>query len=351
MSDFDHFTRNGAPVYISRRRFLRGAAATGGVAALAGLGPLERAFGQSLLPSPEASGIEHIVVVMMENRSYDHFLGWYDGADGRQGGLRYADASGALHRTHRLAPDYQGCGHPDPDHSYEGGRIEYNNGACDGWLRAGDNDEYAIGYYVKKDLDFYGPAVPYWTTCDRYFSAIMAGTFANRVYQHAAQTDRLRNTFELSMLPTIWDRLAAAGSKVVLFQRSSISCAVGRIGHLDRAALRIISCRRRGGDAASCFLRRTQIPWRRARPVKRRSPACRHSKRPGVSESCVFGGHEQSGMVEDRVRHQLRRVGWIFRSCPADGRADSTRRSGCRQSGWPARVPNAVPRDLTVCPA
>ena len=154
MSDFDHFTRNGAPVYISRRRFLRGAAATGGVAALAGLGPLERAFGQSLLPSPEASGIEHIVVVMMENRSYDHFLGWYDGADGRQGGLRYADASGALHRTHRLAPDYQGCGHPDPDHSYEGGRIEYNNGACDGWLRAGDNDEYAIGYYVKKDLDF-----------------------------------------------------------------------------------------------------------------------------------------------------------------------------------------------------
>lgn len=148
---------------------------------------------------------------MMENRSYDHFLGWYDGADGRQGGLRYADASGTLHRTHRLAPDYQGCGHPDPDHSYEGGRVEYNNGACDGWLRAGDNDEYAIGYYTKKDLAFYGPAVTEWTNCDRYFSAIMAGTFANRVYQHAAQTDRLRNTFELSWLPTIWDRLAAAG--------------------------------------------------------------------------------------------------------------------------------------------
>jgi phospholipase C len=211
MSDFDHFTRNGAPAYISRRRFLRGAAATGGVAALTGLGPLERAFGQNLLPSPEASGIDHIVVVMMENRSYDHFLGWYDGADGRQGGLRYADASGELHRTHRLAPDYQGCGHPDPDHSYEGGRIEYNNGACDGWLRAGDNDEYAIGYYTKKDLAFYGPAITHWTNCDRYFSAIMAGTFANRVYQHAAQTDRLRNTFELSVLPTIWDRLAAAG--------------------------------------------------------------------------------------------------------------------------------------------
>jgi phospholipase C len=39
----------------------------------------------------------------------------------------------------------------------------------------------------------------------------MAGTFANRMYQHAAQTDRLRNTFELSNLPTIWDRLMSAG--------------------------------------------------------------------------------------------------------------------------------------------
>src|SRR5688572_25367173 len=73
-------------VQITRRRFLRSAAATGSVAALGGLGSIERAFAQNLpLPSPDASGIEHIVVVMMENRSYDHFLGWYDGADGRQG--------------------------------------------------------------------------------------------------------------------------------------------------------------------------------------------------------------------------------------------------------------------------
>ena len=38
----------------------------------------------------------------------------------------------------------------------------------------------------------------------------MAGTFANRVYQHSAQTDRLENTFQLSTLTTIWDLLAAA---------------------------------------------------------------------------------------------------------------------------------------------
>ena len=196
---------------VSRRRFLEGAAATAGFLTLGG-GGIPRVFAQDpALPPPDASGVDHIIVLMMENRSYDHMLGWLEGSDGRQRGLTYLDRDGQPHRTFRLAPDFQGCGHPDPDHSYEGGRIEFNDGACDGWLRAGDNDEFAIGYYTKKDLPFFAAAATRWTTCDRYFSAIMAGTFANRVYQHAAQTDRLENTFELSGLPTIWDRLAEQG--------------------------------------------------------------------------------------------------------------------------------------------
>jgi phospholipase C len=193
---------------ISRRKFLHGAAAATGAFAFGGLRP---AFSQSTLPLPDMSGIEHIVVLMMENRSFDHYLGWLQGANGRQAGLTYYDAAGSAHRTYRLAPDFQGCGRHDPDHSYDGGRIEYNNGACDGWLRADGNDEYAIGYYTKRDLPFLGAAATRWTTCDRYFSAIMAGTFPNRIYQHAGQTDRISNTFELCTLPTIWDRLAAKG--------------------------------------------------------------------------------------------------------------------------------------------
>ena len=201
------------PTPVSRRRFLRNAAAaTGGALTLVGLGPIESAFSQGVvLPPPDLSGIDHIVVLMMENRSFDHMLGWLEGADGRQRGLTYVDAAGVPHATYRLAPDFQGCGHSDPDHSYEGGRLEYNGGACDGWLRAGGNDVYSIGYYTKKDLPFYAGAATRWTTCDRYFSAIMAGTFPNRIYQHAAQTDRLENTFDRSTLPTLWDRLAAAG--------------------------------------------------------------------------------------------------------------------------------------------
>lgn len=155
--------------------------------------------------------IEHVVVVMMENRSFDHYLGWAPGADGRQAGLAFADEGGASVATFPLAPDYQGCPHPDPDHSYQGGRIEYDGGACDGWLVAGDNDEYAVGYYGAADLPFHAQAVRRGTTLDRYFSAIMAGTYPNRIYMHAAQTDRLDNTLTISQLPTIWDRLAEAG--------------------------------------------------------------------------------------------------------------------------------------------
>jgi phospholipase C len=197
---------------VSRRQFLRRAAAGAGAMAIGGdvLGAGWK-FGSQDLPDPAQSGIEHVVVLMMENRSFDHFLGWLPGADGRQAGLTYLDQSGTPHDTHPLAPDYQGCAHPDPDHSYEGARIEYNNGACDGWLRAGQNDEYAIGYYSQRDLAFLARATADWTTCDRYFSAIMAGTFPNRIYQHAAQTDRLQNSFEISTLPTIWDRLAERG--------------------------------------------------------------------------------------------------------------------------------------------
>ncbi len=205
--------REVSPIHrgISRREFLKGAAATAGALAFGNWGFLASAASPSALPAPGQSGIEHIVVVTMENRSFDHFLGWLPGANGQQAGLTYTDSAGQPHATYPLAPDYQGCAHPDPDHSYAGGRIEYDNGACDGWLRAGSNDIYSIGYYVQKDLAFLGQAAPGWTTCDNYFAAIMAETFPNRVYLHAAQTDRLDNSYALSALPTIWDTLAAAG--------------------------------------------------------------------------------------------------------------------------------------------
>ena len=164
------------------------------------------------IPSAPQSGIDHIVVVMMENRSFDHFLGWLPNADGVQAGLSYPDDGGVLQPTHQLSPlDYTGCGHPDPDHTWQGGRDEYNDGAMNGFLVAGENDEYAIGYYVEDDRPFFNALAREYTTCDAFFAAILGPTYPNRIFQHAAQTDRLENTLDLSVLPTIWDRLAEAG--------------------------------------------------------------------------------------------------------------------------------------------
>jgi len=173
------------------------------------LGSVESIFAKTTtLPKPNKSGIDHIVLVTMENRSFDHFLGWLPNANGIQSGLSFSDTLGNTFPTYQLT-DYQGCGHADPDHSYVGGRVQYDGGKCDGFLKtAPPGDTFPIGYYTQSDLAFLGQAAPGWTTLNSYFAAIMAETFPNRIYQHAAQTDRLANSTAISTLPTIWDRLA-----------------------------------------------------------------------------------------------------------------------------------------------
>ncbi len=188
----------------NRREFVVGAAA--GVAALSA----PRAFAG--LPHPARSGIDHIVVVMMENRSFDHFLGWLPGADGRQAGLSYTDMNGVSHQTYPLAPDWQGCAHPDPGHEVVDARTEWNNGACDGWLRTGrNNDLWPIGYFTRADLPFLGRAAPQWTVCDRYFAPFLGPTFPNRMYLISGKSDRQDDSFARTELPTIFDRMKAKG--------------------------------------------------------------------------------------------------------------------------------------------
>ncbi|MGI9087213.1 MAG: alkaline phosphatase family protein [Chthoniobacterales bacterium] len=180
------------------------------------------------LPSPDQAGFEHVIVVMMENRSFDHFLGWLPGADGQQASLNYADSMGVIHPSHPLAPDYQGCAFLDPGHSYTDGRVQFHNAVCDGFLFDGSdsdaangkpnraNDIFAIGYYGQSDLPFLGAAAAAFTVLDNYFSGIMAETYPNRFYMHAAQTDRLVNTSATSTLPTIGTGYRRRVSQVVL---------------------------------------------------------------------------------------------------------------------------------------
>lgn len=186
---------------INRRDFVVSAAALAGGAALGCRDTND--------PDPETPSLDHIIVVTMENRSFDHLLGWLPGADGRQAELSYTDDAGAVHPTHHLTIT-SSCGFLSPNHSFEGGRQQYNNGACDAWLRTPGDDLLSIGYYLGIDLPFLGKAATEWLVLDRYFCSLMGPTYPNRILSLAGKTDRLDNTLDVATLPTIWDRLLAA---------------------------------------------------------------------------------------------------------------------------------------------
>lgn len=200
---------------LSRRDFARQAMVAGGSVALGCVKriPLSPPIPPPIypdLPDPTSSGIEHVIVITMENRSFDHFLGWLPNANGRQAGLSFTDKNGQAHPTHSLSGDFTGCPHPDPDHSYAASRVAYNAGKMDGFLRAGSNDLYTIGYYEEKDIPFYAALARNYTACDHYFAGMLGPTFPNRMFLYAAQTDRINDSVAISSLPTIFDRLAAA---------------------------------------------------------------------------------------------------------------------------------------------
>ncbi|MGH2955056.1 MAG: alkaline phosphatase family protein [Solirubrobacterales bacterium] len=184
--------------FLRRREFLGRTAALAGLAGLATTLPTETLIAEAAkrqvrrrLPRPRDLPIDSFVVLMMENRSFDHYFGWHRRADGRNAGLAYPDAAGVEHPTYRLTPDFQGCGHPDPDHGWGGGRHQYNGGRMDGFFTGNEegtgSDEFAIGYYLKQDLGFIPHAAKAFTLYDRWFCSLMASTYPNRHYQLGAQ--------------------------------------------------------------------------------------------------------------------------------------------------------------------
>jgi phospholipase C len=214
---------------LSRRRFLRIAAASSGVAATELLAQACANASSTIRPRG-SGGVRHVVILMMENRSFDHFLGWLPGADGRHDLTFVSAVDGNTYPNYPLAPDFQGCGYSDPDHSWEGWLVQYNHGQLDGFLKRPttppDNrgvkraaaNTFPAGYYTNlnpdgtrkalPDLPVIGALAEQYTTLDRYFCAFAGETYPNRFYQHAAQTDRDHNSEAPSKLPTIWDQLS-----------------------------------------------------------------------------------------------------------------------------------------------
>ncbi|MGZ4754647.1 MAG: alkaline phosphatase family protein [Acidimicrobiia bacterium] len=224
---------------IDRREFLRRAGLAGGiVAASAALPGCRRLFGQvgpvlggrgMLELSAKESQIDHVVVVMMENRSFDHWLGWLaeDSAYLEAGRSRYGKSFSVDGLQHQTFPGptgpvstehlvgaadepspFQGCTHVDPGHGWDEGRAERDGG----FLAPGsNNDVFATGYYLGEDLPFTSEFVRSFTTFDRYHASLLGPTYPNREYLHSAQSGGHKsNDFPPEggfPWETIWSRL------------------------------------------------------------------------------------------------------------------------------------------------
>src|ERR1700683_2441754 len=191
-----------------------GARAVGSQSALAWMaGPswaslIERAT-RTKPAGSDLEAVEHIVFLMMENRSYDHYFGAY------RKGRGFDD-----HPKHSLgafAQDYPGgdrlvpqnklvpfhldaaagleCTH-DLTHEWGPMHLCWNHGKMDSFVKVHSSSEYegsygalTMGYYDRADLPFYYALLDNFTLCDNYHASILGPTHPNRLMANSGTID------------------------------------------------------------------------------------------------------------------------------------------------------------------
>ncbi|MFP5276895.1 MAG: phospholipase C [Acidobacteriota bacterium] len=193
----------------NRRDLLKAAAATGAAGLLGnllGCGTARKAA--SALAGSSSCGsinsIDHVVILISENRSFDHYFGSYPGVNGfgaqsaafQQPDPGYTTASppGVLLPFHlNTAQENAACTH-DITHDWIPQHQSWNNGAMNGFvtsrlpINAGDA-ALTMGYYTRADLPFYYGVADAFTICDNYFCSVIGPTDPNRLYTMAASID------------------------------------------------------------------------------------------------------------------------------------------------------------------
>ncbi len=218
---------------VSRRDALR---MIGGAAGAATLAPWMSSCGDGATSAaastlrPEDLDIETVIVVMMENRSFDHYFGALSldegrSIDGLAPGIALPRPDGSLVEPFRM--DARCIA--DPPHGWNSSRRQVNGGANDGFIRehfdrvvtreghppaAGDE---AIGYHDRSQIPFLYSLADEFALCDRWFCSVLGPTWPNRMFLHSAQSNgRMNNDFPEDIVtgftwPTIYDRLEEAG--------------------------------------------------------------------------------------------------------------------------------------------
>ncbi len=150
-------------------------------------------------PHGGALPIDHIVVFMQENRSFDSYFGQlpaagHPDADGLPPGTFNPDPVGvaqpAFHQT-KYCTD-------DTNHGWTGSHNEFSFGGNTGFVTQNEPDGgRAMGYYDESDLPFYYALAKTFAIGDRYFCSLLGPTFPNRFYLLTGTSfGRIRNDFQ-----------------------------------------------------------------------------------------------------------------------------------------------------------
>ncbi|WP_148591846.1 phosphocholine-specific phospholipase C, partial [Streptomyces sp. WAC01526] len=178
---------------FNRRRFLQIAGATAGASALSS--SIARA---AAIPAKRRSGsikdVEHIVVLMQENRSFDHYFGSMKGVRGF-GDPRPLVLESGKSVWHQPDGDKEVLPyHPEAedlgmqfieglDHEWAGGHKAWNNGKYDNWISA--KTAGTMAHLTRKDIPFHYALADAFTVCDSYHCSFMGATDPNRYYMYS----------------------------------------------------------------------------------------------------------------------------------------------------------------------
>ena len=192
----------------SRRDFLKNAALLSGAAGLWTLPEsINKAFAISPDPGTTFYDAEHIVLLMQENRSFDHCFGMMKGVRGFNDPLAISlpdknpvwfqpDKSGNRFLPFRLnIKDTKATWMGGVPHSWTDQSDARNHGKYNGWIEAKrpGNKDYrdiplTMGYYTREDIPFYYAFADAFTVCDQHFCASLTGTTTNRSYFWTGKT-------------------------------------------------------------------------------------------------------------------------------------------------------------------
>jgi phospholipase C len=187
---------------LTRRRLLGGAAGAAAAAAAATLMPpnVQQALAAPAPSRGSLSDIKHIVLLMQENRSFDHYYGTLNGVRGFDDAKRQKLANGqsVLFQPDSVNPDgftlpfhldtnTTSAQHiPSTSHAWQVQHDALNGGKMDNWLPAhraadGKNGPFVMGYHERSDIPFQFALAEAFTLCDNYYCSVLGPTWPNRM--------------------------------------------------------------------------------------------------------------------------------------------------------------------------